>query len=437
MAKYNKIHYRDNEIKTIKQLFDAEKIVDITADDFLNEADPHTQIKNRDALFAAYTEQQKKDLGLNTSDDIKEDTQIYPPATLWVTIDKTTTNLITVESEFIQNKDFDAFLSEAQKSLINNTDYITSNVAKTYPEVTVWVWSKSFERSKVQADRIGGTIVNITDFIQDLKINVSESGGNFDFVIPPIPMRPQVMKNENANDAALQGGWQIDTTNQNKIIKDDGLIERVFKADEIHQNIANIYSGQSFGSTDNSIRSINIGTVGFSVNDIVFIKFERLKVERNIYINDLYVDPEALNGEVFDMIGLIDSIDVSTDINDVSISISGRDCMKLILDDGTFFFVNSYANPNSQSGVFKNVDENHGDGLNAYGSKYPIQQGSASRFILTGVIEGWWNPTARTISNVLDFLIKTLANIEICPDDLFESYGDKRTRFKKEKVKKK
>jgi hypothetical protein len=46
-------------------------------------------------------------------------------------------------------------------------------------------------------------------------------------------------------------------------------------------------------------------------------------------------------------------------------------------------------------------------------------------------------PTARTIENVVDLLIKTLANIEICPDEIFEPYGDKRTKFRKEKVKQK
>jgi hypothetical protein len=452
MAKFTKIYYRNAELSSIKSLFDSEKIKDISINDFLETKDPNTEIKNRDALFTAYTEQQKKDLNLNSSSDIKEDTPIYPPAVLWVQKDKTTLDLITSESKFIKKEDFDSFLSMAQKNLVENRDYVKSQAIKSYPECTLWIWSKSIERKLTSNNSIYGVILNLTDYIQDLRTNVTETGGNFQITIPFVPMVGnvgQIGENVIAGQRSIPGGWSIDKTNENKIIKEDGTVERVYN-EEIHtsgvlgvnkvalKNDSPYSLDNLFYSVDNSLRKIDIGTAGLSVNDIVFIKFERLALEHNQYINDLYVDPSALNNEVFDMIGLIDSVTTNTNnTNDISITITGRDCMKLILDDGSFFFPNSYADPNAKGGIFKNIDENRGDKMNTFNNLKRTENGSAGRFIVTGMIMPMFLPTARTIENVVDLLIKTLANIEICPDEIFEPYGDKRTKFRKEKVKQK
>lgn len=445
MAKFTKIYYRNAELSSIKALFESEKIKDISINDFLDTKDPNTEIKNRDALFTAYTEQQKKDLNLNSSSDIKEDTPIYPPAVLWIQRDKTTLDLITSESRFIKKEDFDSFLSMAQKNLVENRDYVKSQAIKSYPECTLWVWSKSIERKLTNTDSIRGVILNLTDFIQDLRTNLTETGGNFQITLPFIPMVGnigEIGENIIAGQRSIPGGWGIDKTNENKIINEDGSVERVYN-EELHTsgllNI-NIVSNKNDSpySLDNSLRKIDVGTVGLNVNDIVFIKYERLAVEHNQYINDLYVDPSALNNEVFDMIGLIDSVTRNTsNANDVSITVTGRDCMKLILDDGSFFFPNSYSDPNAKGGIFKNIDENRGDGINTFNNLKRTENGSAGRFIVTGMIMPMFLPTARTIENVVSLLIKTLANIEICPDELFEPYGDKRTKFRKEKVKQK
>jgi hypothetical protein len=110
--------------------------------------------------------------------------------------------------------------------------------------------------------------------------------------------------------------------------------------------------------------------------------------------------------------------------------------MKLILDDGVFFFANSYTNPNADSGVFMNIDETHGDRISTTNNLLSGKYGPTFRVLNdTGIIMQMFLPSARVIANALDFIIKMLANIEICPDDLFEAYGPKRTRFKKEAIK--
>lgn len=438
MPKYVKIYYRDPDLDTVKKLFDVEKVVDLTIADFLDMKDPYTSKKNRDALFMAYTEQQIKDLGLGSAADISETTKIYPPATLYIQTDKATLNVITNDSIFTQTKDYDAFLSEQMKSLVNSSDYVKNNVTKSYPEATLWIWSKSFEANVWSFGSVGGTILNMSDFIEDMRITTAETGGSFQIQLPMIPVKDLSTIPKDNGSSSDETVWRINTANQKKYENDEGNIERVFKESIHNPELAQIATSRKPNESDeNQVRTMNIGPVAFSVNDIVFIKFERLKLESNLYVDDLYVDPHALNNEVFDMIGLIDSVITNTDSGDVSITISGKDCIKMLIDDGSFFFANSYADPKAQKGIFQNIDENRGDGINTFNNLTRTDNGSAGRFIATGMIMPFFIPAARTIENVLDLLIKTLANIEICPDELFEPYGDKRTRFKKETKKQK
>lgn len=445
MANFTRIYFRDSTITTIKQLFDKEKIVNISVQDFLNVQDPFGETKNRDVLFTAYTEQQKKDLGLNTANDIQEGTLIYPQATLYLPINNATTNSIKNESKFIKNEDYDAFLANEQKKIVGGVDYVTSDVIKSYPQANVWIWCKSLDDTNT--DSIVGRIINLTDFLENLSTNVSETGGNFSIEIPLIPAKERILSDPNVNKQSTKqvGGWDFDLLNSYKYQTNE-ITERIYK-ESIHQNqegIEEIFDKTSGELVVNkfipSLRRDNLPMLGVSVNDIVFIKLERLRNESNEQVKDLYVDPRGLVNEVFDMVGLVDSVTVDTNYQNTTIKIQGRDLMKLILDDGTFFFPNSTSDPNAQAGVFINQDEEKGDGSNTTNKLQSILKGSVdstSRFIGTGLITPWYNAWNRNIETVIDTLIKTLANIQICPDSLFEPYGEKRTRFNKTKTVKK
>lgn len=436
MSSYIKIYYRDSDIKTVKALFDAEKIVNIKADEFLDQKSPYNDTKNRDALFGAYTEQQKKDLGLSSAADIKESTNIYPPAILYVTLDKATKDIIKQESVLVEDKKYTAFLDEQMKNIINSADYVKSWAKKGYPNATLFVWSKAGIDPKTQAGYtetdVIGKIYNFTDFIEDMRITVAETGGSFQITLPHIPAHDQSYANENRLDIQRLS-WEFDTSLEKKYTNKSGDTERVYKTKVDSRQV-------TVGSTnDFRIRDKTLPTMLLNVNDIVFIKYERLKIENSGLVNDLTVDPKALNGEVFDMIGLIDSIETSSDPTGQSITISGKDLMKLIIDDGSYFFMNSYSNPKADGGLFANVDESHGDKQNTANKLMNGSGMTGSRFMVIGNIADMSPslPDARTIGNVVDVVIRMLANIEICPDSLFEAYGDKRTRFRKETVKEK
>src|SRR5690606_30831204 len=66
---------------------------------------------------------------------------------------------------------------------------------KTYPKCSVWMWCKALE-SKYNLsgpDNIVGKLVNITPFIQNIEMSVSETGGNFQIQVPYIPSSSQII----------------------------------------------------------------------------------------------------------------------------------------------------------------------------------------------------------------------------------------------------
>jgi len=423
MARYNKIFYRDKSITTLKQLFDKEKIVNLSIDDFLDIQDPFTGQTNREAIFTALSAQQRKKQGITSAKDVNQSTKISPPVTFWVTIDNIEVNIIKHESQFVRYKDVDAFLSEEIKEIINSN--LFSNESNDYsnytPQISVYLWSKTFDnKTTIVSGFTNGALVNLSSFIDSVTIGNYDTGGNFTMQISLVPVTDKAIVTDLDKVHKM---WDIDTNfirygdkTKNNVIK-----TFVHKDDGVY--LDGLYSDK---------RNVDFGTVGLNTNDIVFIKLSAFKKQTN---NDnFYVDNNVLVDENFDMIALIDKVDVAYEPNEVTITITGRDLMKLISDDGSFFFPNSYSNEESESGVFIN-QTNTGDAQNTLNKYFNSGVNSHSRFVSTGLILPFFNPSARTIKAVVELVIGKLSNIQICPDDVFESYGNKRTKFLDEDVK--
>ena len=50
----------------------------------------------------------------------------------------------------------------------------------------------------------------------------------------------------------------------------------------------------------------------------------------------------------------------------------------------------------------------------------------------TGLLETLYNQDSRNVGFIMNLLISQLANIEVCPSQIFDSYGDRRTKFQVE-----
>lgn len=246
-----------------------------------------------------------------------------------------------------------------------------NSIRDVFPFISVWVWSRSLSDENNK-----DTIINITPFITSLNTSVSGNGGSFNLSLAPVST--EYVENE---------GWVIDKNLKvtgNSFISDNGF-----------------YKSQK---TDSPKRNDFYFHRSIQENDVIFIRFEKLDIEENRGKLDksFLIDKQDLAGNIYDMIGLVDANIISTNgsSNDVSINVSGRDLVKLFIEDGVYFFPYDYI----QSGIFAN--ENVGDRLERYDGQLK------SRFQL-----GFKN-----IENTFKFIFNALSTIKITSDTLFDSY---------------
>ena len=131
------------------------------------------------------------------------------------------------------------------------------------------------------------------------------------------------------------------------------------------------------------------------------------------------------------MIGLVENVSVNVDASGRgSVSVSGKDLMKLITDDNSLFFNTSSAS--GESRIFSNTESagKQGDIRDAdmIGGS---ENGPENRLRLsTNQIDVFALPFNRSIDFVIKGVISQLANIEVVPDYVFTSWGDARTKFR-------
>lgn len=143
-----------------------------------------------------------------------------------------------------------------------------------------------------------------------------------------------------------------------------------------------------------------------SSNDLVFIRYEKLILERN---NREFLDKSKIPGQIYDMIGLIDNNTLNKDYqtSNVVIQISGKDLSKVLIEDGSYFYPLQFA-----QNVFINPDENR---------KLIQRLVTDGQFILQSAY------AFRSILFTLQYLINHVSTMGVVPDDLFSAYGDRRT----------
>lgn len=277
----------------------------------------------------------------------------------------------------------DRLLRDKQYIQVSNLENKSLGVTKDiYPGITVWLWSRALS-SKVGID--GGiehedTIINITPFVQSINTSVKREGGQFSLTLPPV-----------IGDLS-EGEWKIR----------DG----VMKGNQVSYNSDGFLHKRGTGIEEEELKrnSFYFNRV-IQANDVIFIRFEtlemeaekRLKNERNFEISK-----QDIQFQTYDMIGLVDNVSEITDPSntDVSIDVTGRDLMKLFIEDGVYFYPFDYTN----GGIFANETD----------------QGRLQRY--DGQLISRFQYSFKTIANGLKFIINALGNIKICSDSLFSDY---------------
>lgn len=369
---------------------------------------------NKDQIEATRTPFQEYPL---TVDDVL----INPGTIIKVPLDKRDKKVRPLaDNIYIPNSDFTAFLDSNITDIINDIGYKPITMPKTQTaenlsyrinnSVSVWLWSKGLGEQKDK-----GKLMDITPFVLGVNTNVGKNGGNFSLQLAPV-----------VGEYLSTKEWGLKDKSTIKYSY-NGQQNFVHRASVRYPKKDTFVGPKSEGDTDEAEfrRARTLFHSVIKANDLVFIKFETLESEKNLRnkenseltIEDLFLEEKNLadgfskgSKQLFDMIGLIDvnSESYTAGAADIGIQLAGRDLMKLLLEDGEYFF------PASVYGVNGGVVSDEKD------------DPSSKR--LFGQLDFYEAFTEQTIPNIIKFIIGNLVNVEMVDSDLFTYYGTKRTR---------
>jgi hypothetical protein len=421
LRNYIYIIHNNPKIKTIESLIDYNNLHGISIQEFLDFAPENESKKNRDLIFEALDSIDQE--SLKDSSKVNQNTILPCPLKLRVSTSNLTKDLILTQSNFNEVRfDFDSFVADELMNVVENHSVELSGVSRTFPEATVWVWMKALN----QSSESGGLFVDVSRWVENLTTGVTPTGGNFSISLSPLLIKKAIL--QSFDGGPLSGDYLKLLDNNFAITSIPGTkLSYSLSSDSPTESMTR----NSVFYSDGKRRGVFFHDL-ISANDIVFISFN--KVKSNIS-PDKVIDNFDVPNNFWDMIGLVgeNSLSYSSESANYSNSISGMDLIKLFMEDGTFFFTNSFASMNSEGGIFKNV-KNSSDGSSTFNKtdELKLNGRATARVAVTGLIDGFFNPNFRTISQMMNLLVGSLSNIQICPDYVFEPYGERLTKFQYE-----
>lgn len=309
---------------------------------------------------------------------------LYTRTNLLIPKDATKIEFISLGGKnlFLKQRDFNYFFADKLYALLSDISYVRAeNLVKDegrnlsieviMENVQVWIWSRALNK-----------IIDVSPFITNLSTNVSNIG-SFDLSLNPVKNLDELISSSK-------------------------------------ENIINYFSLDS----GTSLHNFDFFYKNFQYNDLVFIRFEKLQLEKNQKTSEYVpeINRTQLPGQIWDMIGLVDTNSMNQSFQNTSqeISISGRDLSKLLVEDGSYFMNLALMQGSDQKDLII--------GFNKSDKWF-------KRNIYDGSLGGQYSPynfpnSARKISDTLGFIINQLSNLGVLGgEDLFSSYAaDKRTK---------
>lgn len=415
MKRVLKLFCNNNSLKDLKSFCEFYKIrftKSFTIDSFFefNRKIIFDQLSNTQLQKLA--KKKKKKVSDLTTLDIDKNVTLPCPSYLQIQEEYVDYSLIAKNTNFqksevsviaFEDKNIRAILDEA-------TTKIAFGVKTMVPGCRVIGWFKSmyFADKKNTSNRVDNIYDNsqnffdLSKFVVSMNTSVNENGGNFSISLPHIPVHLDVLNNMTPNSVLKNG---INATGIDK--------EQISNYQYIDENdkLNNV--------SKSSVYDFDYFEWLIQPNDLLFISFDDMK--------DLTDD--NLAGHTFDMIALIDSVSVSRNANGIiSVDVTGRDLMKLITDDSSIFFPLGVSS--GSNNIFQNTETvNKGGDLSSVYRYNGAESKNAMRQF-NGMLNIFaCEPNDFSIDFVLKTVVSHLANIQIVPDNLFISWGDKRTTF--------
>lgn len=417
MKKVLKLFCNNDSLKDLKSFGEFYKIrftEDFTIDNFFefNRKIIFDQLSN--AKLQELANKENKKVSDLTALDIDKNITLPCPCYLQIQEEHIDYSLITKNTNFQQSEvSVIAFEDENIRAILDEaTTNVTINTKIMVPGCRVIGWFKSMyfsdkKNTSKGVDNIYDNSQNFFDlsrFVISLNTTVSEGGGNFSISFPHIPVyMPSTLKNDMTTHFMYEKG-----------INSAG-ISREQNSNYQYENERKEIDNVSKSTTS----SFDYFEWLIQPNDLLFISFDNMK--------DLSDD--NLAGHAFDMIALVDNVSVSRNANGtILVDVSGRDLMKLITDDSSIFFpLGVSAGSNN---VFQNTETvNKGGDLSSIYRYNGAESTNAMRQI-NGMLNIFaCEPNDFSVDFVLKTVVSHLANMQIVPNNLFTSWGDKRTTF--------
>ena len=430
--KYVLLMHHNPQVKTIEDFMDSEHIYEVDDEGYVL---PNSQASdsffdfNRDFIWEQMSEFDKERVKEEngsypkSSADLKKTNTLPCPCKIKVKSADITAEIAVNATNVQENtSDVYAFESEKIQELYQDEGFIADESTKREITCNVFGWFKSLyyaytfsnKASKAANRERFSEFANLSKHVISLSTNVGPNGGSFSLKLPVI------------NTKKVTSDLFVD-------IKDSGYsayVGRGRKDEYSFDNRKSFYAKNEFDSVEGNYYNWLI-----SNNDLLFISFEKLKMETNrspevgfIGDDDNFDIKTAIADGVYDMIGLVDSVRVVTGANssEAYVEVTGRDLMKLLIDDGSWFFnTSTVADPSS---VFANNNES-GDlrdvvsvsGYNNPPIKRMRRQG--------GEIDIFSNQLDMKIAYILKGVLSQLINVEVVPGFVFQSWGEDRTKY--------
>lgn len=337
------------------------------------------EISNLDIIWGTYDKEEqvkyKSDYDSGTLPYVKQGTTLFCPK------DDTPLSLTKAakEGQFVSQGSFKAYWGENYESLISDEEYlpdtsVTSSLKGTginakiiSMNVRVWVYIKALDK-----------VMDLSPYVLQVVTTKSKQTGEFTILLSPFY----------ANESSFAFGESI--MEQFNLVSNSGAQVKSFQ-EKFIQN-----------------------------NDIVFIRFERLKKEKSTGDLDLgkQVNLEIpvskiAKNNIWDMIGFVDTCTSSfaAQGNVKSITIDGRDINKLFTEDGCYFIPLLNA-------------------TDTFSHWYEMSEDSIwfKRNVLTGTFSNLlWSYAEKPIRECLWFIVNVMSTIGIAKNSVFDSWQDKRT----------
>ena len=379
----------------MSSLLEKKLIYDLSTEQFLNIEEGG--IKNSKRIVDLYTPKEKK-LHANEIEN-NEVPYIKPGTTVYLPNDSITAEMqkILGSDIFLEQTEFNAFWTEVQQALLKDSGYVPFDAIAESTYLSV----------KGNTGIIGALSAQVKALNIRIWVYVRALGKMFD--ISPWVVNCSTSKDKSAGSFSIEVSYtstlQVDSYG-NEFVNQESLMnqERKLNQDWFSKFVQN--------------------------NDLIFIRFEQLKMERYADMalaptnNKTYEVPvsdlgtvntvtDEKTGEtkdiplIWDMLGLVDSVrvDYSSNINNYSIQIEGRDYTKLFVEDGSYFIPLKFVEGSPDQWFYG------GDPESAW----------FKRNMITGAYDYYFAYSFQRIANVIWFVINQLSSIGIVDDSLFAS----------------